>query len=120
MKRPWKSRSAETTYAEDLTDPAEMQREVDRLARRAAAALKRKTLLARTVTLKVRYADFSTVTRSHTAAPPTREAEWIAERACALLARTEAGRRPVRLLGVGVHGLVAEDGSVPETDLFPH
>jgi DNA polymerase-4 len=85
-----------------------MRREIDRLARRAAAALGKKGLLARTVTLKVRYADFTTVTRRHTAELPTRDAGAIAARALLLLERTDAARRPVRLLGVGVQGLVGE------------
>ena len=117
--RPWKSRSAETTYAEDLTDPGEMRREIERLALRAAAALERKALLARTVTLKVRYADFTTVTRSHTASAATREPGAIAARALALLARTEAARRPVRLLGVGVHGLIGASEAPAAPTLLP-
>ncbi len=64
--------------------------------------------MARTVTIKVRYSDFTTLTRSHTA-PPTRDPDAIAARAVALLERTEAGRRPVRLLGVGLHGLSPAD-----------
>jgi DNA polymerase-4 len=50
----------------------------------------------------VRYSDFTTVTRSHTAAP-TREQDAVAARAVQLLDKTEAGVRPVRLLGVSVH-----------------
>jgi DNA polymerase-4 len=65
------------------------------------------------VTIKVRYSDFSTVTRSHTA-PPTREASDIVARAVQLLGRTEAGRRPVRLLGVSVHNL-CDDAELPGT-----
>jgi DNA polymerase-4 len=57
------------------------------------------------VTIKVRYTNFTTVTRSHTEEPATRDAARIAERALGLLERTEAGKRAVRLLGVGVHGL---------------
>ncbi len=106
--RPWKSVSCEDTYPEDLTEPREMRAELVRLAQRTAASLERKRLTARTVTIKVRYANFDTVTRSHTEEPATRDAERIAERALLLLARTDAGRRAVRLLGVGVHGLAAE------------
>jgi DNA polymerase-4 len=69
-------------------------------------------LLARTVTIKVRYADFSTVTRSHTSAAPTRDAAEIAARALTLLDRTDAGRRPIRLLGAGVHGLAGDDAAI--------
>jgi DNA polymerase-4 len=102
--RPWKSISAETTYPEDLANLAEVRAEVDRLARRVARSLEKKNLYARTVTLKLRYADFTTVTRSHTA-PATRAADAFASRAVALVDRTEAARRPVRLLGVGAHEL---------------
>ena len=56
------------------------------------------------MTIKVRYSDFTTVTRSQTA-PPTRDAAAIVERALLLLERTEAGRRPIRLLGASVHNL---------------
>ena len=104
--RPWKSISAETTYARDLENLREMRAELERLARRVAASLEKKNLRARTVTLKLRYGDFTTVTRRHTADHPTREPEDFAARAVALLDRTDAARRPVRLLGVGAHALV--------------
>jgi len=103
--RPWKSISCEDTYPEDLTELREMRAEIARLAKRTASSLEKKTLVARTVTLKVRYADFTTVTRSHTEEPATRDAVQIIERALMLLDRTAAGKRAVRLLGVGVHGL---------------
>ena len=106
--RAAKSASCETTYPEDLRELREMRAEIERLARRAAAWLERKRLVARTVTIKVRYGDFRQVTRSHTAALPGRDADDIASRAVALLERTEAGRRPVRLLGAGVHGLIPD------------
>ena len=112
--RPWKSISAETTYPEDLAQLAEMRAEVDRLARRVAASLEKKNLYARALTLKLRYSDFTTVTRSHTAERPTRDPEGFAARAIALLDRTDAARRPVRLLGVGTHGLVAGLEAHPE------
>ncbi|MDH4095925.1 MAG: DNA polymerase IV [Betaproteobacteria bacterium] len=105
--RPWKSISCEDTYPEDLVSLKEMRAEIARLAQRAAASLERKALVARTVTIKVRYANFQTVTRSHTEEPATRDATRLAERALLLLGRTDAGRRSVRLLGVGVHGLGA-------------
>jgi DNA polymerase-4 len=104
--RPWKSISAEDTYPEDLRDLKEMRAEITRLARRVAASLDKKHLIARTVTIKVRYSDFTTVTRSHTDETPTCDARVVAERALALLERTEATKRPVRLLGVGTHGLL--------------
>jgi len=111
--RPWKSISAETTYSVDLEDVGEMRAELARLAARVVNSLEKKNLLARTVTIKVRYGDFTTVTRSHSAAP-TRAGGEFAARAAALLERTEAGRRPVRLLGVGAHGLEGPASGHPE------
>jgi len=79
----------------------------------AAAWLARRELFARTVTLKVRYSDFTTITRSHTE-PATRDEESIVRRAVALLDRTDAGRRPVRLLGVSVHNLTTNEHTTEE------
>jgi DNA polymerase-4 len=105
--RPWKSISSGDTYPEDLVGLAEMRAEIVRLAKRAAASLEQKALVARTVTIKVRYSNIQTVTRNHTEEPATRDAANITERALMLLERTDAGRRAVRLLGVGVHGLAS-------------
>ena len=84
---------------------ADIRREVDEMAREAAGWLERRQLYARTVVLKVRYSDFTTVTRSHSLGLATRDADEIAARAMALLDRTDAARRPVRLLGASVHNL---------------
>jgi DNA polymerase IV len=100
--REAKSSGSENTYPEDLTDIGAIRQEIADMAGHAVSWLARKDLMARTVTIKVRYSDFTTITRSHTAAP-TREASVIAERALALLDKTAAGQRPVRLLGVSVH-----------------
>ena len=108
--RERKSIGCENTFAEDLKDVAAIRREVDELARSSAKVLDRKSLLARTVVLKLRYSNFETITRSHTHDPATRSADEIAERSVSLLQKTEAGRRPVRLLGVSLHGLSGEDG----------
>jgi DNA polymerase-4 len=104
--RDAKSASSETTYASDLTDVDEMKAELARLARETAEWLERKQLAGRTVTIKVRYADFTTVTRSHTLSRPTSDADVIASWAAELLGRTQAGPRKVRLLGARVSGLV--------------
>src|SRR4029077_7349575 len=90
--------------------------EVTEMASRAVGWLARKDLFARTVTLKVRYSDFTTITRSHTSAP-TREDTEMPARAVALLAKTDAGRRPVRLLGVSVHNFSAQPAQGPRDRL---
>jgi DNA polymerase-4 len=102
--RPTKQSGSECTYAEDLTRLADVRREVDGMARDAADWLARKELFARSVVIKVRYSDFTTITRSHSTRTATRDADEVAARALALLDKTDAGRRPVRLLGVSVHG----------------
>jgi DNA polymerase IV len=102
-----KSSGSENTFARDLIDLDEIRSEIDGMARDAASWLARQEIFARTVVIKVRYNDFTTITRSHSDRP-TRDEEQIASRAVALLDRTEAGRRPVRLLGVSVHGLTDE------------
>jgi DNA polymerase-4 len=118
--RVTKSSGSEYTYTNDLTDIVEIRREIDEMARDAAAWLARKELLCRTVTIKVRYADFTTITRSHSKSPATRDTDDLAARAVALLDRTDASHRAVRLLGVSVHNL--EDPSAPfspEDPLLP-
>jgi DNA polymerase IV len=103
--RPRKSVGSENTFARDLVDLAEIRNAVEEMARDVAAWLTRKGVFGRTVTLKIRYSDFTTLTRSHSAQRASQNAEAIAACAVALLARTDAGRRPVRLLGVSVHNL---------------
>jgi DNA polymerase-4 len=106
--RESKSSSTENTYAEDLTALEAIRAELERMARENADWLERRKLAARTVTIKVRYADFTTITRSHTLSVATSDADVIASWAKDLLGRTEAGSRPVRLLGVRVAGLVEQ------------
>jgi len=101
-----KSSGSENTFSADLTDLSEIRSAVDAMAREAADWLTRRALLCRTVTIKVRYSDFTTITRSHSTTSPTRDGDDIARRAVALLEKTDAGARPVRLLGASVHNLV--------------
>jgi DNA polymerase-4 len=106
--RESKSSSTENTYAQDLVDLEAIRAELDRMARENAEWLARRQLAARTVTIKVRYSDFTTVTRSHTLSVATSDADLIASWAVELITRTEAGTRPVRLLGVRVQGLIEQ------------
>jgi DNA polymerase IV len=111
--REVKSSGSENTYAEDLTDLDTIRHEIAEMASNATRWLGKKQMLARTVTIKVRYEDFTTVTRSHTALA-TRDESDIAARAVRLLEKTEAGLRPVRLLGVSVHNFCSEVDDDPE------
>jgi DNA polymerase IV len=111
-----KSSGSENTFERDVTDLPTIRHEISAMAGDAAAWLARRELFARTVTIKVRYNDFTTITRSHSE-DATRDEENIRRRAVGLLDRTEAGRRPIRLLGVSVHNLT--DGTEPEEDAEP-
>lgn len=113
-----KSIGCEETFARDLRDLAQIESQVSALAVQAAKALARKGLSARTVTLKLRYSNFETITRSETRLPATRLPEEIAARALELLEKTEAGSRPVRLLGVSLHGLGDTQAHNLTTDLI--
>jgi len=103
-----KSLGTENTYAEDLTDLAEMEKEVDRMAEGLSDSLARSGFAGCTVTLKIRYDDFTTVTRSRTFPVPVWDRVTIALCARDLLRRTEAPNRPVRLIGVTASNLVRE------------
>ena len=102
--REAKSVSAEETFARDLTDPARLAAEIDALADRVGVRLQRSGTSGRTVTLKVRRYDFTTLTRSLTLAHPVDDPRQIAEVARRLLGAVDRSGG-LRLLGVGVSGL---------------
>ena len=117
--RETKSVSCETTYATDLSDLRAIRSKVEELARQTFERAVRAKFPGRCTTLKVRYADFRTITRSRTEHQAVDSADALAAAALELLTRTEAGPRAVRLLGVGLHN--AEPGPAPEPQLrFPH
>src|SRR5215208_4673751 len=102
--REAKSVSAEETFERDLTDQAVLGAEIDAMAARVGGRLRASSFSGRTVTLKLRRYDFTTLTRSLTLPQPTDDARQIAAIARRLLA--EAGTAGgLRLLGVGVSGL---------------
>jgi DNA polymerase IV len=116
--RETKSSGSENTYPEDLTDLGAIRAEIAEMAGHVVGWLARKSQLARTVTIKVRYNDFTTITRSHTAAL-TRDPANVAARAVQLLDRTDAGRRPVRLLGVSVRNFCGDEDVKGPADRLP-
>ena len=116
--REAKSSGSENTYPEDLTDLTTIRAEVAQMASRSIAWLLRRQVLARIVTLKVRYDDFTTITRSHSSLP-TRDEVDLTARAVRLLEKTDAGNRPVRLLGVSVHNFCGEHDLVDTPDRLP-
>jgi DNA polymerase-4 len=103
--RETKSISAEETFPRDVYDPEVLRAEARRLAGQVADRLTEHGLAGRTVTIKVRYPDFRTITRSMTGPEPTSAGADVARVAVELLARAEL-HLGVRLLGVGVSNLV--------------
>jgi DNA polymerase-4 len=102
-----KSVGAEETFGTDVTDPDVIRRELLRLSRRTARSLRSSGQAARTVVIKLRKADFATITRSRTLAEPTSETQRIYATACALYAASGlSGQARLRLVGVRATGLV--------------
>jgi DNA polymerase IV len=102
--REVKSVSHEETFERDLTDLSVLNREIDSMAGRVGARLRSSAFSGRTVTLKLRRYDFTTLTRSQTLPQPTDDPRTIAATARRLLVETGTGGG-LRLLGVGVSGL---------------
>lgn len=115
--RPRKSRGAERTFSEDIEDLAELRTIVVELARGLCDAMQRKQERARTVTLKVRYGDFTTLTRARTLDRPTDSLEAVVPVIEELLGKTRAGVRPVRLAGVSFSGFESTELHGDQLDL---
>ena len=94
------------TFQQDLVSRITVNDHLDTLAEELAALLEHKRLKARTLTLKVKYADFSQITRSQTFSQPLERVEELQTALPGLLERTEVGQRPVRLLGLTASTLV--------------
>jgi DNA polymerase-4 len=104
---PDKSIGAEHTFPADVDDPEVIRRELLRLSGRVARNLRVGGYRARTVVVKLRLANFATITRSRTLPEPTDLARTIYATACALYAASGlAGRARLRLAGVRTAGLV--------------
>jgi DNA polymerase-4 len=111
--RPYKSVSAERTFDEDLTEPTRLAAELERIAGYAWERVKRAEVSGRTVTLKVKFGDFTIITRSKsfTSAVPDLPAFTAAGQA--LLAALHPLPRGIRLLGLGLHNLSEGSAAVP-------
>ncbi|MFE9958771.1 DNA polymerase IV [Micromonospora sp. NPDC005299] len=103
-----KSIGAEVTFDTDVTDPVEIRRALLALAEKAGARLRAAGQVGRTVSLKVRLADFRTVSRSRTLGVPTDTAREMFDTAWALWTALAPGE-PVRLVGVRMEGLAAAE-----------
>jgi DNA polymerase IV len=101
-----KSISSEETFERDTMDRVQLRKCLWAQAEDIAARLKRKRLLAQTIQVKIRYKNFQTLTRQLTMEDPTQEARAIYRLGCFLLGREKLVQKPLRLLGLGVSGLV--------------
>ena len=105
-----RSISREVTFGEDVNDLEELRRTLRAHAERVGADLRRQDRRARTVTLKLRWSDFTTLTRSRTVAQPVQLTDELAGVGVALLDELLARERmrPVRLIGLGASNLVED------------
>lgn len=102
-----KSISQEVTFAKDVKDEAQLEETLKTLAAHVGRTLRREQLAGSTVKLKLRWTDFTTLTRQVTLPAPTDQGEEIYTAALALLHKVRPPGRYVRLIGVGVSGLCA-------------
>ncbi len=107
-----KSVGSEETFASDIDDPEQIAREVLRCAVRVGQRLRESGLAGRTVTLKLRFADFRTITRSRTLPGPSDNDKELSGVAHQLLEKLRLGRSPIRLVGVSVSNLAGEGAPV--------
>lgn len=122
--RKRKSLGAETTFQQDLREPADMLVSLQQRLEKVLAQVKQKQLLAKTITIKVKFSDFTQVTRSHSFEYACQDEAQFSRYLLPLLQSTSAGRlagqKAVRLLGVTLSGFEREQHSdtAVQLDLF--
>ena len=111
--RPYKSVSAERTFDVDYSEAEDLRREVRRVAGYAWQRIERAEVKGRTVTLKVKFADFSLITRSKSFTAPVPDYEAFEAVGLALLDTLLPVPKGIRLLGLGLHSIGGHDESRP-------
>lgn len=106
-ERETKSISQEITFSKDVRDDAVLQKTVREMSAEVAMQLRKNSLAGKTVKLKIRWPDFTTLTRQTTLSDPTDQDEVIAATALELMRVVRKPNQAVRLIGVGVSGLGA-------------
>lgn len=112
-ERGRKSVSAERTFNEDLIAPDALMTELERVAGYAWERIVRAEAVGRTVTLKLKYGDFTIISRSKSLAAPVTDQDSFLAAGQALLTALLPSPKGIRLLGLGLHNLVAEEERVP-------
>jgi len=110
-----KSISSEHTFDDDTADLGQIRKCLLEQCEEVGVRLRREQLAARTVQLKLRYADFTTLTRRKTLATPTQDEMTLYEVAVRLLSAERIQNKRIRLIGVGGSNLVPPEA---QTDLF--
>ncbi len=111
-----KSLSTEHTFDKDIDSETAIDEVLESMAAEVSAGLHKREISACTITVKARYPDFTTITRSHTLPAPTADTKKISAIVRELIRSTDAFSRSVRLLGVGASNLVT--GGVEQLALF--
>ncbi|MBA3669180.1 MAG: DNA polymerase IV [Sphingomonas sp.] len=111
--RPYKSVSAERTFDEDLRDPDELESQLERIAGYAWERITRAEVRGRTVTLKVKFGDFTQITRSKSFPSAIASEAGFAAAGQALLRALHPLTKGIRLLGLGLHNLEESDAPGP-------
>ena len=111
--RDAKSVSAERTFDEDLSDPAALAEQLDRVAALAWQRIERSGSAGRTVTLKVKFADFAMISRSKSFVLPITDHAAFAAAGQSLLRALIPVPKGIRLLGLGVHSIVSAEDRAP-------
>ena len=112
-ERQPKSVSQERTFSSDLSDPQALEEQLEKMSRKVADRLKSRGLASATIAIKLRYSDFTTLTRQMTLDVATNNEQLIFRAAQTLLHRARQPGRPVRLLGVAARRLTRPAGQIP-------
>ena len=104
-EEPDKSISAAETFDRDIDDPEIIAKEILRMCERASSRMRERSLFAKTITLKIRFADFTTINRSKTLPLPIDTTHEIYEIAKGLYEALSIGRARIRLVGVSLENL---------------
>jgi len=111
-----KSLGKETTFAEDILSVEVLTDKIMALAKQVLNSLEKQKLQAKTLTVKVKYANFKQVTRAYTA-EKTLNFPALEQLVPSLLTRTEVGKMPVRLVGISLSGFDTVESEQPQLDL---
>ncbi|HEX5238641.1 MAG TPA: DNA polymerase IV [Sphingomicrobium sp.] len=111
--RPYKSVSAERTFDEDLRDPDRLAAELERIAGYAWDRVERAEVVGRTVTLKIKFGDFTLITRSKSFSAPVPDRVAFTKAGQTLLSALHPLSKGIRLLGLGLHNLTEGQEAAP-------